>query len=117
MIKKIKETFIKLLAGLVKKGANHIISEQKKELPNIESYKFMVEYLNSHYKHEAFVTGQIDQGHMEKKLSNMTFDQVKELFDSILKIKMSYKYQYINEEKTVNTKDKSTKIKTDNQGE
>ena len=54
---------------------------------------------------------------MEKKLANMSFDQVKELFDSILQIKMSYQYEYIPEEKEINTQEQSTENKTDNKGE
>ena len=117
MIKKIKETFIKFLAGLVQTAAKHIVAENKKKLPSIDSYKFMVEHLNNHYKHEAFKTGHIDQGHMEKKLANMSFDQVKELFDSILQIKMSYQYEYIPEEKEINTQEQSTENQTDNKGD
>ena len=83
MIKKIKETFIKFLAGLVQTAAKHIVAENKKKLPSIDSYKIMIEHLRNHYKHEALRTGHIDQGHMEKKLSNMSFDQVKELFDEL----------------------------------
>ena len=117
MIKKIKETFIKFLAGLIQTAAKHIVAENKKKLPNIDSYKFMIEHLRNHYKHEALRTGHIDQGHMEKKLANMSFDQVKELFDSILQIKMSYQYEYIPEEKEINTQEQSTENQTDNKGD
>ena len=117
MIKKIKETFIKFLAKLVQQGAKEILEQKKGEIPNVDSYKFMIEQLKNHYKQESIRTGQIDEGHMESKLANMSFDQVKELFDSILQIKLSYQYEYIPEKKEINTQEKSTENQTDNKGE
>ena len=50
------------------------------------TYLQMVEYLKSHYRYEMFIIGQINERSMSKRLSDMSFNDIKTLFDRVLKI-------------------------------
>ena len=50
------------------------------------TYLQMVEYLKSHYRYEMFIIGQINERSMSKRLSDMSFNDIKTLFDCVLKI-------------------------------
>lgn len=67
----------------------------KNNIPEL-SYSRMIELLNSHYIYEQRKTGQIGR-ETAKQLSSMNFEQIKALFDAIMKVKISHK-DYIDDE-------------------
>jgi len=117
MIKKIKEIFTKYLAKLVQKGARHIIEEKKNEIPDIENYKFMIDRLKEHYKYQSFRTGQLDEKFMVNQLTNKSFHQIKTLFDSIYKVMMDYKYEYVPEQESQPSEETQLELKFSDQEE
>jgi len=117
MIKKIKEIFTKYLAKLVRKGARHIIEEKKNEIPDIENYKFMIDHLKEHYKYQSFRTGQLDEKFMVNQLTNKSFHQIKTLFDSIYKIMMDYRYEYLPGQESQPSEETQLELKYSDQKE
>ena len=50
------------------------------------TYFQMVDYLKNHYRYEWIIIGQMDEEKMARKLSNMSFDELKTLFKHVLRI-------------------------------
>ena len=77
MIGKMKKYFLEHFNTKKREGENKI--------PEF-TYLQMVELLKNHYRYETIITGQIRERTMNRRLSSMSFDSIKELFDSILEI-------------------------------
>jgi len=86
MIGKIKKYFLEYFNTKKREDGNKI--------PEF-TYLQMIVLLKDHYRYEAIINGQMSEKRMNRRLSSMSFDEIKKLFDSVLKIEMeNYKVDY-----------------------
>ncbi|SVE45318.1 uncharacterized protein METZ01_LOCUS498172 [marine metagenome] len=79
MISKVRKYFLEYLNTKKREDGNKI--------PEF-TYLQMIVLLKDHYRYEAIINGQMSEKRMNRRLSPMSFDEIKKLFDSVLKIEM-----------------------------
>lgn len=72
---------------MIEKIKNYFIpkKKEKEEAPKY-TYFDMLSFLKLHYKYEMNITGQINENTMNRRLSDMSFGEIKELFEYVLKV-------------------------------
>ena len=72
---------------MIEKIKNYFIPKKKeKEAAHEYTYFDMISFLKLHYKYEMNITGQINENTMNRRLSDMSFGEIKELFEYVLKV-------------------------------